>query len=519
MKSIQPYSFLLIRSVLLITSLVISFKSEISSQGGFQKKFGNVWISNMIPSADGGYALSGWHRPNGHLQGGVLIKLDAAGDTMWTRILVDTISSNFSSLDQTSDGGFILVGKRYKTYGSTDILLTKTDDAGRILWVKRIDYGDYENGRDIAETVDGGFILTGELTRDSLNLHYDVFVIRTNENGEILWSKSYQGPGNTQGFKILELPGGDLIVHGVINIGSENPDILTMRLDSSGDTIWTRSYGGPEYERSYTLTLTSHQELAVAGLTSSYCTGYGDTYITLLGMDGNLHWSKSYGNIGGDQGNAITETRDGGFIFGGNSLGSFEPDGCRYILKTNSAGDVQWSMSYSDGASDDITSIIELETGEYLVTGHNENFMKLTSGGNMGCHQKNAPTITLDAPTQFYNHLISIHDQSPQSLEYSLTELRGLQFYESCETLGTTKPLEVPSIIIFPNPAQDVVYLQSNGSPLLQAQLVDISGKPSSHVVHHGSALIELNVSDLPPGVYTIHIETTKGWVFHKLVK
>ena len=241
-----------------------------------------------------------------------------------------------------------------------------------------------EVGRDISETADGGFILTGEIWRDSIGSFYDMFAIKTDQNGNIEWSKTYKGPGNSQGFKILELHDGGYVVHGVVNIGSKNPDMLTIRLDTEGDTLWTRSYGGPEYERSYTLIETAQHQLAISGLTDSYSTGYGDTYLTLLDLDGNLLWSKSYGGEGGEQGNAIAQTKDGGFIIGGNTNGSFGIESGPYIIKTNSSGETQWSLTYQYDDYDDVSSIIELQSGYFMITCHHNTFMALSPDGGQG---------------------------------------------------------------------------------------------------------------------------------------
>jgi hypothetical protein len=422
-------------------------------------------------------------------------------------------------VDQTSDGGYILTGKEYRSnIDTTNILLIRTDSIGNIRWVKRLGMFFYENGRNVKETMDGGFILTGERNRDTSDV-YDMFVAKTDPEGNVEWSKSYMGPGNSQGFKILVLSDGSYIVHGVVNIGTENPDILTIRLTADGDTLWTRSYGSEGHERSFNLIETAQHQLAIIGLTDSWTAGYGDIYLTLLDLDGNLLWSKVYGSSGGEEGQIITQTSDEGFIFGGYANNSFDIETGLYLVKTNSAGEIQWSMTYHDNDVDIVYGIVELDSGGYLVAGHIRNFLKITNQGITGCDEQAVQTITSDAATQITHQPIQVASLPLSSSPYHLRVRSGFDIEETCNGVATENIHSKLALEVYPNPAQGLIHLEITDGLIRQVQFFDLSG----HLIFKKTGLndssLELNVQDAPPGMYILSAETDRGWVYRKVVK
>ncbi|HEX5112568.1 MAG TPA: T9SS type A sorting domain-containing protein [Saprospiraceae bacterium] len=511
-------NFVNVQSLVFIFLFSLEASQSLLAQDTFQKEFKRITFSEMIRTSDGGFACSGWGKKD-TLQGSVLLKLNEVGDTIWSRYYIDTTSSLAHSVFQTSDGGFILTGKQYHSnIDTTNILLIRTDSIGQILWVKRLGKFFYENGRNVKETPDGGLIITGERNRDTSYV-YDMFATKTDAEGNVEWSKSYMGPGNSQGFKILVLSDGSYIVHGIVNIGTENPDILTIRLTADGDTIWTRSYGSNGYERSYNLIETAQHQLAIIGLTNSWTAGYGDIYLTLLDLDGNLLWSKVYGGSGGEEGHSITQTVDGGFIFGGYANQGFDIETGLYVVKTNSAGEVQWSMTYHDNDVDNVTAIAELVSGEYLVAGHSRNFLKINKEGITGCDEQNVQTITSIAGTEMTHQPIQIASLPMSSLPYHLKVKSGFDIEATCKGLSTQNAPSNSKFHVSPNPAQDIIQIELIDGLIHQLQVVDISGRLVFKENHVEASQLELNIHDFPPGIYILLAETDEGWVRQKLAK
>jgi hypothetical protein len=290
-------------------------------------------------------------------------------------------------------------------------------------------------------------------------------------------------------------------------------------LTPNGDTVWTRSFGGPEYERSYTIIETPQHQLAIAGLSNTYSTGYGDAYLTLLDLDGNWIWSKSYGESGGEQANAITATRDGGFILGGNTLGSFGLESSAIMIKTDGEGNVQWSMAFGNGDYDDVTSIIELETGQYMVTGHKNRIMELNSKGFSGCDETIIQTITNDAQTQITNQAIEVGTHNMYSLPYQLGVASGFSIDVVCNYVATEDPAEISNLKIHTDFGQDMIWLEATQGSIGQIKLFDLSGKLCRQDHANRDSYFGFHLPILPPGMYVLAVETNQGWATNKIVR
>lgn len=507
------------------TSFIFVFICSISflvAQDTFQKKIKVGFnLSNMIITQDGGFICSGW-APGSGGQGSMLIKFDANGDTLWCKKYTDTSWNSLAfSVDETSDGGYVMVGKQYfSSQYDQDILLTRLDTVGNILWVRELGFGPSENGRDVIETSDGGFLLTGSMLRDT-NYTTDMIAVKTDSQGNVEWSRSFVGTYSSVGWKVLELQNGGYVVHGRIYTDSVYSDLLTIRLTTEGDTLWTQTYGGSETEFSYSLIETAQHELAVVGTTSSYGAGQEDILLVLLDLNGNLLWSKSYGGLGGETGYAINQTNDGGYIIGGRSS-SFGLESDMYLLKTNPSGELQWSKIFDQIDHAHATSIIALETGNFLVAGHSDHVLKIDPEGTINCTQTNSDvqTIAMDVPPQFTALPIIIDSTDMYSYGYNLV-VSGIAPVETvCESISTINSMPKQSDVrLHPNPFQDMIQIESEEGVLGEFILNNLSGKVLKQGNAGGSSVYALDLFDLPSGVYILRIKSDNHWVVNKIVK
>jgi len=206
----------------------------------WSKNYSNGWDvggSAVHQTNDGGFIISGNYYPNEFNYGGYLIKTNSYGDTLWTRVYGGT-NNGFSSVQQTSDGGYITVGSIF-TSGSDsgDVFLVKTKSNGYPLWLKTYGGTGREQGKCVQQTLDGGYIIVGETT--SINPgSRDIYIIKTDVNGDTLWTKTYGGTGMNDGNSILQTSDGGYIIAGSMsggNAGVGGPCFIkTDSLGSSG---------------------------------------------------------------------------------------------------------------------------------------------------------------------------------------------------------------------------------------------------------------------------------------------
>jgi hypothetical protein len=176
--------------------------------------------------------------------------LIAAGNTFgqqitFQKILGGTGSDGGNSVQQTTDNGYIIIGTTNSFgAGSFDIYLIKTDADGNILWTKTYGGTNNDYGNSVYQTTDGGYIMTG-LTYSFGVMNSDVYLIKTDANGNLLWTKTYGGAGDDRANAVQQTPDGGYIVSGWTNsFGAIGQDIYLIKTDSNGNPVWTKTLGG-----------------------------------------------------------------------------------------------------------------------------------------------------------------------------------------------------------------------------------------------------------------------------------
>lgn len=241
-------------------------------------------LTHLSKTADDNYLVSigNWYS---YMGGGRLIKIDALGNTIWEGW---GSNSAIRYVIQTYDGGFATVGK--KAYGMgcwMGILLSKWNSDGDTVWTKII-YADSAclNGnissKCLRQTTDGGYFILCNEHNDSTG-NYNIVLFRTNEFGDTLWTKKYGGSGIDRGEYFTETSdGGYLIVGSTESFGAGGSDVWIVKIDSLGNTEWTKTIGGPESDYGSYIKLTSDSGYIVTGSTNSFGHGGSDVWVIKL---------------------------------------------------------------------------------------------------------------------------------------------------------------------------------------------------------------------------------------------
>jgi Secretion system C-terminal sorting domain len=297
---------------------------------------GQDWGRSGQPTKDGGYIVAGWTTSFGSGYRDVyLIKTDGNGNAMWTKTFGGEDEDRGYFVQQTPDGGYIVVGTTWSFgAGGGDVYLIKTDALGNALWTRTYGGSGYDFCRSIKFTPDSGFVMAGQ-TSSFGHGGWDVYLIRTNKNGDMLWSKTYGGPDDDLGCSVgLTSDGGCIVTGGTMSFGAGDWDVYLVKTDSGGNALWSKTFGGYSEERCHEVFETSDQGFIVFGFTSSFGAGQYDFYLIKTDANGNSQWTKTWGGSAWDMGEGVKETSDGGYIMSGYTESFGAGNGDFWVIKT-----------------------------------------------------------------------------------------------------------------------------------------------------------------------------------------
>ena len=437
-----------------------------------------------------------------------IVKLNSTGNTVWRKTYGGSHIDEPYSVVALADGGCIVVGcSRSLNHdvqnnhgGDNDGWLIRLGPTGNILWQRA--YGG--SGRDelynIVPTSDGGYLLTGmtNSTDGDVQTNYggnDIWVVKTDSLGQIIWESSYGGTQNDVANRSFEDSEGNFIVVG--ESSSDNwqvpgnygqTDLLVMKLSPEGFIIWSLSFGGSGAEFG-TLAAEAPDGYFVGGSSGSIdgdfsglATHYVDYWLLKLGYDGSLIWQKTIGGSSSERAFDMLALEDGG---------------CAIVGFTNSTDD---DFTGNDGNVD--IGLVRLSSeGELL-------WQKTFGGTKTECGYAIARTP---------DHGIILSGLA-ESTNGDLSGITNRGYYDfwilklSPETISAAEEAEAEPILLYPNPAADAVTV-SVPEPFSELQII-ITGASGISVLQqtitNGSAL---SLTGLPAGIYTLQARMPDGRV------
>lgn len=370
------------------------------------------------------------------------------------------------SFKQTFDGGLILDCN----YGGVAGLI-KTNSQGDTLWTKS--YGISGFSYEVQQTADSGYIMVG--IGDDPVSSYE-YLIKTDVDGNTVWKKAYKGSSfnnDHSGFSVQQTQDGGYITAGGIN--RPVTDVYLIKTNSFGDTLWTKAYASDSINVGLSIFLTSDSGYIIAGYTSRIVAGTADVYLIKTDSIGNVLWSKSFGSSNYEQNNSIRQTIDGGYILAGktNSFGAGDYDA--YLIKTDANGD-------------------------------------------NGCYENNRSTI-LKAPATIVSLPADTIPSAPTLVNsFSALVSRGGIINTLCTTAEINELVEVNEISIYPNPAQynftiSINVVVSNAN----LEIHNMFGEEIySATLNHKQ--LTINCTSFPSGIYFISVRMDDQVITKKLI-
>ena len=389
----------------------------------WQRNFGGSQLEyrgRAFQSADGGYVIAGWSKSAPNFGGAdyYVIRLDRLGNEMWRRNYGGTADDVLNSIKETHDGGFILAGntvsgvggnKTSVNYGDSDIWIVRIDANGDKVWELGLGGDSWEYDGSVIETQNHGFLVCGvslsepggigNKTSPVYGYPYDGWIVRLDTNGLILWQTTVGGDGWDEADAAVENPvDGSFLVGGTSSssAGSGNKtspnegslDLWIMKMDSAGNLLWDRSFGGTDsdYFDGFSGTADGGAVLGAESLSKASGTrtapkvsdpDHNDCWLVRVDADGNKVWDQAFGGREGQLLRGLQGTSDGGFVLCALTISGITgkkvspPFGSAdaYVAKIDADGNLQWDQTIGGSGYDAFLDLSVTHDGGLLLSG------------------------------------------------------------------------------------------------------------------------------------------------------
>ena len=283
------------------------------------------------------------------------------------------------SFIHTNDNGYAMLGITSSPgTGDQNIYFTKLDSNENIQWTKTYGGPGIDQAGTIRQTLDGGYIICGNQYSFGAG-GSDGYLIRTDSQGTMIWSRAYGLPLDDVLWRLELTSDSNYIAMGTtFSSGTNSGDILVVKVNDGGDTLWTRIIGGPVYDAGINLTPADDGGCVIVGRVYSFGAGLRDVMLSRIDGNGNVLWLKTYGGTGTEEGMAVAHTSDNGYIITG-ATESFSNNTYYdvYMVKTDSAGNMIWSRAYGGDNIDATYCVTEAPDGGYVVAGFTDSWAYL----------------------------------------------------------------------------------------------------------------------------------------------
>ncbi len=544
-------------------------------------------------------------------------KLDGKGNLTWQKALGGFGDEAAFAVEQTTDDGYILAGQASLSsgnvtgnHGNLDFWVVKLDKNGNLLWQKSLGGSNSDHATSIQETTDGGYIVAGSSASNNGNVSghngttffSDYWVAKLDAGGNIMWQDSYGGSVDDFAFSVRQTKDGGYIVAG--NSESDDGDVTgvhdivygdmwVIKLDPNGVLQWERVYGGNDYDLANSIRQTTDGGYIIGGFSRSHdgdiTNNHGnyDMWVVKTNDKGDITWQKSLGGSNGDFGYGVEQTPDGGYIVsGGTSSTNGDVTGNHgnedfWVIKLDANGNLKWQSALGGSGFDEAKTVDQASDGGYIVAGysgsnngnvsgnHGQNDFWVTKLFSCNCIPPIAGLNTLNVTASaakivwdtvgcvlaykiqyrisgsnnwttkkvFGNHGVKKLSGLAPATTYewkvaSQCSAGSFSGFSAVQTF-TTDPLreEAGGVVIFapviqlslsPNPATDFLNLQiiSEGEDMVM-EMYDASGRMvlQKNLTVQGIFDEQISVSQLPAGVYLISLKSANAFTTARWIK
>lgn len=454
-----------------LTMLLIVFQT-IYGQNTFHKLYGGELSdegNSVCITNEGDYVVTGTinsHDISPSNYGGnvFILRANESGDILWTREIQMGIKAVGRCVRQTYDGGFIITGYLKSGYNNFSIFLIKLDGNGEVLWSKILFEEEQAWSECIEQTSDTGFILAGKHYIDN-DVYGDaqMILIKTDNNGNVSWIKEFGGNGEEGSDCLVQTMDDGYAIFGYTRSFGNDYDFFLVKTNNEGDSLWSNWYGTWDFEFGHELHQTLDSGFIMVG-TSYYMTTRANIYAVRTDKHGDALWTRMFDEFPGSMGSSVQQISDSGYIIGGwSKVGS--QHWSLLLLKLDISGDIMWYRSFENDESRG-NSVRQTEDGGYIITGSQEItnpnwdvvLIKTDADGLIYIREENIPQrISIEAyPNPFSTSTTFAYIlQRPVDVKLTVHNVQGQLLFEMQERQGEGEQKvewreeEIPSGIYF----------------------------------------------------------------------
>ena len=483
----------------------------------------------------------------------------AQAQIQWQHCYGGTARDYCYAIRQTFDSGYILAGYAtsnnddvHGNHGSADFWVVKITAMGDTQWEKCYGGSSAEEAYDIRQTSDSGYVVVGATISNDGDVSgnhggEDVWVIKISSSGALQWQKCLGGSNDDWAYSVGQTSDGGYIVAGgtTSNDGDVSGnhgggDVWVIKLTDIGSIVWARCYGGSSGDGAGSVQQTYDGGYLVGAGTNSGdgdVTGYhggGDFWVVKLAANNSIEWEKSLGSSGGEVGSVAIQTNDSGYIVGGQSwsggedvtgyIGLGPSGGDGWVVKLSNIGAIQWSRCVYVSGGDCIRALQQTADGGYIFAGNEVPYI----GDAYGIFGKLFNTGAIDWVDTFgvgtaFNSVASNNNGTGIAAGYAtanngvVTGNLGVGNYWVASFGWSTQVEDVlmnSNLIISPSPTNRYINITAQ-NVINNISVTNMIGQLVFTAVYEIDK-VQLNVSELPPGMYFIKINNTETRRFIK---
>ena len=385
---IKTYSKILLTSALLSPYLLadavkVTKEPKPAFDTVWQKIYGGEDddVANaVVMLEDGDTAIIGECKSYGAQRSDICVtRINSEGQTRWRKLLGGKKSDRGMAISRAKDGNLLILGsgKSFNPNADRDIYAAKLSLEGNVLWEKTFggDRDEYAGG--IAGTNDGGVLIVADTESYSKKGYKDIYILRLDKNGNEISKRTIGGEKAEEAKALTRTADGNFMMVGSREVErSGDADFFLMKLDQNGQKIWARTLGETNHDVLNAVTPTPDGGVVATGSTRSFGSEQTDLSVMYFNKNGKLIWHKIYGYKYYDEGNAVTMTKNGGYLIAGttNSMGKGDFD--TYIIALDAKGTLIWSKLYGERDKDIAHGITRTTDGSIVVVGESDSYKR-----------------------------------------------------------------------------------------------------------------------------------------------
>jgi len=420
--------------------------------------FNDDYARQIISTSDTGYIVVGTTSSFGVATTDIyIIKTDRNAVRQWSNIYGSPSIEWGYSVRETFDHGYIITGYTNQNGASGyDMYLLKITNLGAVEWTKNIGGTDWDFGYGIELTADSGFIICGKSYSFS-NGGSDVYIVKTNSTGDVLWQKNYGGLQDESANAIIRDRNNDYAIIGETrSFGAGDDDIWILKINGNGDTLWTRTFGGVKFDAGYGIDTAIDGNYVAIGTTFNFNVDTASNmYFMKVDTLGNEVWGSPQGGQRTEEGRVVKTLPDGEIVSGGMTE-SYGLGGKAYHMLRNTSGG-----GFVDGASFGGT---DDEEGYSVAVGLDNQIVFAGTSNSYGAGLNDVYLIRIDTFTFVGDYFLSIHEYNDS--------LVGIDDHAGNAHEG---------MFIYPNPASGFFKLKLpelfSSSQNCSIQIADLAGR------------------------------------------